>query len=189
MIIRWTPAPWFKPEGPSPFDDLVSILDGSWREAAVEFYADRVHALNHGKRSPMGIQKYLNRTLEARFQAADWYAYKSRFIDDERWIRITFRHQMSLGTDVLDAIRVHRLEGTKVLAIAAAPERFLRVITPNDAAALCSFEKLHSMCATMVGALDDIPLWLGEIRPVSELPGEAERVIRSQRKRGGAEFQ
>ena len=59
------------------------------------------------------------------------------------WLRITFRHQMSLGSDVVDALKVCRKGGMTEAAILAASDQFLDVISPNDARALVSYEKLR----------------------------------------------
>jgi hypothetical protein len=59
-------------------------------------------------------------------------------------VRVTFRHQMSLGSDIIDAIRAHHRAGMELVAIMAASRAFLNVISPNDAAVLTSYEKLKA---------------------------------------------
>lgn len=50
---------------------------------------------------------------------------------------------MSIGSDVLHALKVCRKGGATEVLILAASERFLDVMSPNDARALVSFEKLR----------------------------------------------
>jgi hypothetical protein len=64
----------------------------------------------------------------------------------------------------------------------AASDRFLDVISPNDARALVSFEKLRREVRDLDGCLD-IPLFIGRLEPSSELPAEVAAVLRDARPR------
>jgi hypothetical protein len=120
--------------------------------------------------------------LDAQFEAAGWDTNDGRYRKGEAWVRITFRHQMSLGSDFIDAIRLAKKDGVSHLVIAAASREFLEVISPNDAGALISFEKLVAQTAELNGAID-IPLFLGRLTPISELPPEVEDALLRQRPR------
>ena len=87
---------------------------------------------------------------------------------------------MSLGSDFLDALRVNRKEGVSHLLIAAASSDFLKLISPNDAGALVSFEKLWSQTAELKGVVD-IPLFIGRLTPSSALPREVAAAIARDR--------
>ena len=77
---------------------------------------------------------------------------------------ITFRHQMSLGSDIVDAIKVCKKEGMEVAIILAANRKTLDLVSPNDAAAIVSFKKLQNEILSLDGAID-IPLIIGELTP------------------------
>jgi hypothetical protein len=113
----------------------------------------------------------LNRTIGERFEAAGWDSLDGRYLKNSTWVRVTFRHQMSLGSDILDAVRLHVKESLSQVAILAGESGFLRLVTPNDAAALISFEKLRVAVAELNGVVT-IPLIIGALSPKSDLPPE-----------------
>ena len=73
---------------------------------------------------------------------------------------------MSLGSDIVDAIKVCKKENMKLAVILAANRNTLDLISPNDAAALISFEKLQREILSLDGAID-IPLIYGELTPMT----------------------
>ena len=97
-------------------------------------------------------------------------------------MRITFRHQMSLGSDILDAIKVCKKEGMQQAVILAANKNTLNLISPNDAAVIISFEKLESEIMSLNGALD-IPLLYGELTPISCASSDINDELRKARPR------
>ena len=126
MKVRLESAPWVSAPPNMELEEACAILsDGVWREAAVAFYAERSARLKRGLSAPKGIQAELNRTIEARFRAASWDAMEGRFLKNSTWVRVTFRHQMSLGSDILDAARLHVKDGLSQVAILAAESSFL----------------------------------------------------------------
>jgi hypothetical protein len=76
---------------------------------------------------------------------------------------------MSLGSDLLDAAKLVAREGYDQVSILAAEASFLRLISPKDAQALVSFEKLQISVAELRGVLP-IPLFIGALSPASEVP-------------------
>jgi hypothetical protein len=76
---------------------------------------------------------------------------------------VTFRHQMSLASDLLDALKVAAQEDAEQVAIMAASADALATISPNDQHALTSYEKLRRRCTTSTGCMD-IPLCSGSCR-------------------------
>jgi hypothetical protein len=89
---------------------------------------------------------------------------------------------MSLGSDLLEALRLVKREAVVEVAIFAASRRFLDVVTPNDANTVISFEKLTAACDELVGCLD-FPLFLGLLEPGTDLPPEIEESLRRPRPR------
>jgi len=172
MIVRLQTAPWYKAAPTLELREACEVLgDGVWREAAVNFYAERSARVKRGLSAPKGIQSFLNRTIGERFEAAGWDSLDGRYLKNSTWVRVTFRHQMSLGSDILDAVRLHAKENLSQVAILAAESGFLRLVTPNDAAALVSFEKLRVAVAELEGVVK-IPLIIGALSPTSDLPAE-----------------
>lgn len=176
-------APWHRESPGHLLREAIGIIgDGTWREAATEFYAERATRLRHGKQAPKGIQSFLNAVLRRRFEGSDWDTHRGRFLKGDTWVRVTFRHQMSLGSDFLDALKVVKREGMQQVAILAASRGFLSLVTPNDADVLVSYEKLAIQTADLSGCLD-IPLFIGKLDPKSTLPDEVARAISGRRPR------
>lgn len=172
MRVKLQAAPWTSVPPTTELEEACAILSGGvWRDAAIAFYAQRSARIKRGLSAPKGIQAELNRTIESRFKAAGWDAMDGRFLKDSTWVRVTFRHQMSLGSDILDAARLHVKDGLAQVAILAAEGSFLRIITPNDAAVLVSFEKLKVAVAELDGVIQ-VPLMIGALSPISDLPAD-----------------
>lgn len=154
-----------------------------WREAAEDYYALRLARATSSRPAPKGVQRFLNDILEKRFNEAGWVGSEGRFVSGKKaWVRITFRHQMSLGSDLIEALKVHRREKIDQVAIMAASARFLAVISPNDAAALVSFEKLRIHVMDLIGVFD-IPLFIGKLDQKSSPPPEVRSTLERERPR------
>jgi hypothetical protein len=183
MRVDLRPAPWAQLSATPELDEAIEILaDGTWAEAARDFFTERSAKTALGKRAQKGVQPSLNRVLTRRFEAAGWDAYDGRFMKEATWVRVTFRHQMSLGSDIIDAIRAHHRAGMELVTIMAASRAFLNLISPNDAAALTSYEKLKAEVDSLQGCLD-IPLLVGRLEAQSPLPPEVSRAVTGARKR------
>ncbi len=177
-------APWCDQELAVGDTQLDGTLQGSWKEAALAYAAARTEKLAQGKRPPMGIQPYLNRVIDQRFLDTGWDGEGGRYVRDRTWVRFTFRHQMSLGSDILDAMKVTAGKHADVAIIAAADTAFLKVVSPNDAPVLTSFEKLSTEIRDLAGVIDT-PLVIGRLVPVSALPPATTSIIFGPRPRGG----
>lgn len=151
------------------------IADRLWADSATQFYADRDAKLRMGKRAAKGMQATLNKMLVEKFSSKDWYAEAGYFMKGDTWVRVTFRHQMSLGSDIIDAQKVCARFGVKLAMILAADRSTLNVISPNDAAALVSFEKLEREILDLDGVIS-IPLVYGKLTPLTH----ASRAIENQ---------
>ena len=146
------------------------------------FAAERETKLKAGQSAPKGMQRYLNDVITKRFTSNGWTGGAGYFFKEKTWVRITFRHQMSLGADILDAIKVCKKEGMQQAVILAANRKTLDLITPNDAAAIVSFEKLEREIMNLNGALD-IPLLFGELSPISSASRDIDAELRKARPR------
>ena len=183
MKTRLVSCPWIKPQLTQETIEAINLIkDDVWKEASVLFAAERDTKLKTGKSAPKGMQRYLNELLVKRFTDNGWMGEAGYFFKDKTWVRVTFRHQMSLGSDILDAIKVCKKEGIQQAVILAANRRTLKIISPNDAPAIVSFEKLEKEIMSLNGALD-IPLIIGELSPMSSASEDINNELRKSRPR------
>lgn len=165
MNVRLVAPPWGAPALNEELEEAIKVLnDNIWRDSSIQFYSVRNSKQKMGKSAPKGMQRFLNDVLKERFQSYGWIGEAGYFFKNKTWIRITFRHQMSLGSDILDAIKVCKKENMDVAVIMAANRQTLDLISPNDSAAIVSFEKLQREVVSLDGAID-IPLIIGELTP------------------------
>lgn len=183
MRIRLLAPPWDKPNLTEEALEAIEIIGKDiWKEASIRFSAERDLKIKMGKSAPKGMQRYLNEVLVERFDAYGWEGDAGYFFKNKTWIRATFRHQMSLGSDILDAIKVCKIEGMELAMILAANRSTLDVISPNDAAAIVSFEKLEKEILSLNGALD-IPLLIGELTPMTSASKDINAELKKNRPR------
>ena len=183
MKTRLLASPWAKPQLTRETAEAVELLkDDVWKEASVLFAAERDAKLKLGQSAPKGMQRYLNDVITKRFTSNGWIGEAGYFFKEKTWVRVTFRHQMSLGADILDAIKGCKKEGMQQAVILAAKRKTLDLITPNDAAAIVSFEKLEREIMSLNGALD-IPLLFGELTPLSSASSDINNELRKARPR------
>lgn len=183
MNVRLLASPWTKPQLTQETMEAIELLkDNVWRKASVVFAAERGAKLRLGKNAPKGMQRYLNEVIDYRFTSNGWIGEAGYFVKESTWIRITFRHQMSLGSDILDAIKVCKKEGIQQAVILAANKKTLDLISPNDASAMVSFEKLEREIMSLNGALD-IPLLFGELTPATSASDEINDELKKTRLR------
>jgi hypothetical protein len=149
--------------------EALTLVDGVWREACRHFVAIRASQRQSGSITLFGIQKTINQVLTERFTEAGWLGTESRFRKNTTWVRFTFRHQMSVGSEILDAIKVSNKEGISQCFLISAPNDFLKIISPKDAGSLTSYEKIVNELATLENAIS-VPLILGALVPNSVLP-------------------
>lgn len=183
MRVTLQAPPWGATQPTSELLDAVSLMaDDLWSETALRFYADRAAKLHNSRRAPKGMQAELNKVIAEHFIADGWIGGDGRFAKGRTWIRITFRHQMSLGSDLIDAMKMCKKEHYELAVIMAADGATLRLISPNDAAALTSFEKLRIAIADLEG-VTDIPLLIGCLTPQSAPSANVTRALREDRPR------
>ena len=183
MKTRLVAPPWGAPALTDEAKEAVKIIgDNVWADASVDFYAKRDAKVRAGKRAPKGMQQTLNSILETKFRETGWEGDSGYYVKGETWVCITFRHQMSLGSDIIDAMKVCKKEGIQLAIILAASRNTLDVISPNDAAALVSFEKLEREIIGLDG-VTDIPLIIGELTPSSSASEAINDSLRKSRPR------
>lgn len=183
MKTRLLASPWVKTQMTNETEEAITLLkDDVWKEASVMFAAERETKMRSGRSAPKGMQRYLNDVLFKRFTSNGWTGEAGYFFKGSTWVRITFRHQMSLGSDILDAIKVCKIEGMQQAVILAANRKTLDLISPNDASAIVSFEKLEREILSLNGALD-IPLLYGELTPISSASSDINEELKKARPR------
>lgn len=183
MRVRLVAPPWGKPELTDEAKEAVDILgEDIWAAASVDFYAKREALVRAGKHAPKGMQQTLNSIIDERFSIKGWEGDSGYYVKDSTWVRVTFRHQMSLGSDIVDALKVCKKEGITLAIILAASRESLNIISPNDASALISFEKLQREIVSLNGAMD-IPLLIGELTPKSAASQVIDDALRKERPR------
>ena len=183
MKLRLYAAPWCKPKLTSEATEAVELFaNGLWAEASVKFYAERDAKRSADQRAPKGMQGTLNEMIQERFHDAGWHGDSGYFFKNATWLRVTFRHQMSLGSDIVNALKVCKKEGVELAIIVAADRETLKVVSPNDAGALVSFEKLQAEVQSLEGALD-IPLLYGCLTSSSRASQLIDDEIRKSRPR------
>ena len=184
MRLTYTPAPWTDQVPCDALMELVGVFqEGLWRQAATEYFEEKTKAKQAGKVGPQGVQSFLNRIIDERMEENDWKGGQGRFTKEDAWARVTFRHQMSLEADLIDALYENKRQGASQTAIIAGANDFLRVVSPNDWRALCSDEKFKLACQRLDGCLD-FPLFIGRLEPFSELPKEVAALVNAPRPRG-----
>ncbi len=183
MKLKIVAAPWSVPSLTKEFQEAIEIIgDDVWKDASIRFYATREAKLNNGKPAPKGMQKFINELFDEKFEKAGWDGDSGYYFKNKTWIRITFRHQMSLGSDFINALKVCKKEGIELAVIIAANRETLNIISPNDAGALVSFEKLLNEMMTLDG-VTDIPLMIGELTPLTQASQGINQEILKERPR------
>lgn len=183
MKLKIIAAPWSTPKLTKEFQEAIEIIgDDLWKDASIKFYAAREAKVNNGKPAPKGMQKFINELLDEKFEAAGWDGDSGYYFKNKTWIRITFRHQMSLGSDFINALKVCKKEGVELAVIIAANRETLNIISPNDAGALVSFEKLLNEMMSLDGVVD-IPLMVGELTPLTQASQGINKEILKERPR------
>lgn len=183
MKTRLLASPWVKTQMTDETAEALELLKNDvWKDASVLFAAERETKMKSGRTAPKGMQRYLNEVIIKRFTSNGWMGEAGYFFKNKTWIRVTFRHQMSLGSDILDAIKVCKKEGMEQAVILAANRKTLNLISPNDAAAIVSFEKLEREIMSLNGALD-IPLLYGELTPMSSASSDINEELKKARPR------
>lgn len=168
---------WYKEDLTSESVEAINLLNGVWREACSHFAAATSTKLANGKKAPMGIQQFINELIDERFLESGWEGKDAKFRKGETWVLISFRHQMSLGSDLYNALWLWKRNGVKQALLLAATIDFLRVITPLDANSLTSFERYAGAMSQMTGAFEP-PIIIGALEPNSKLePKVAELVL------------
>ena len=146
----------------NPLSSLNSILTGTWEESNQIFQASNSARIAQNKKKKVGLQSDLNALITQKLIDAGWEGEEGRFFRDGSWIRISFRHYMSQGADLLEAYSVFKRENFKQIALIYGEDAFLKSVWPGGHSALCSYEKAVSMWSQYEEILP-MPLILGKI--------------------------
>lgn len=156
--------------------DISSSISDVWRLSATDYYARHTAAVALKKKVPLGMQKSINQNLNFELPRAGWDGKEGRFWKDNVWLRITFRHGMSIGSDFMDGLLLAYREGVKVAVIAAPSLAFAKLVTPNDGASLVTFEKLEEYFSR-AHPLFQIPLVIGKLSEGGNLERDIQRFL------------
>lgn len=143
-------------------DGIKALIDGAWGNASDLFSARNHVRIEQNRKPKVGKQSDLNVVLEGRFEENGWQGSDGRYFKDLTWIRFSFRHSMSLGSDFLEAFRVHKLEGFQLICLMYADENLLQDIWPSGGQALCSYNKASAYWSQLHSVLE-MPLVLGRL--------------------------
>lgn len=165
---------------PSSFlDSINDELHSIWANAASAFFARHVALNSLPSKQPKGVQAFINECLEETLPEYGWEGGDGRFIKNGVWLRITFRNQMSIGSDFMDALLLAHRENVEALIIAAPSMDFARVITPKDVNSIVTYEKLEEYFAR-ANPLFQIPLAIGRLEAAGNLSPDIQRVLKSR---------
>ena len=160
--------------------EAISLLDGVWTTACGVFATQANLNFSKSKKIPMGIQPFINDEIDERFRKAGWEGKDSKFRKQKTWVSISFRHQMSLGSDLYNALWLWKREGIDQALLLAGNLEFLRVVTPRDATSLTSFERYANAMAQMNGVFNP-PIVIGALEANSKLNIDVARTVMGTR--------
>jgi hypothetical protein len=166
-----------------PEDDRPPSLpyfEGLWGEAAESYAAEFMGKRAVGKPTPRGIQKFLNSSIELKLSELGWSGVDGRFHKGLEWMRVSFRHYTTIGSDILDAARMARVEGFERVTLIAASSDFMSIISPADAKSLCTSEG-YRIQTTLNDFIIDFPMAIGTLEPTSTLDEQVASIVRGAR--------
>jgi hypothetical protein len=152
--------------GVTPSPEILEVehcLEGAWETAVAAFQASNLSRVARGKKPSSGMQSYLTDAIDDGFESAGWVGEDGRYAKNKTWIRVSFRHSMSLGSDFLDAQRQLALEKYEHVAIVYAHQALLKRISPSDGGSLCSFERGALLIHDLEIISPGIHVWLGRL--------------------------
>lgn len=158
----------------------LDYFEGVWADAADDYAAEFMGKRAVGKSTPRGMQRHVNAAVHKRFYELGWEGVDGRYHKGDEWLRVTFRHKMSLGSDLLDAARMFHVEGFKKITLIAATPSFLTTISPADCKVLCSVDDYRAQ-AKLNEFILSIPIGIGTLEPVSVLAPDVTEILRGKR--------
>jgi hypothetical protein len=143
--------------------EVQDCLNGAWDLAAAAFEASNLSKVARGKKPSSGMQAYLTDAIDEGFQSLGWTGEDGRYSKNKSWVRVSFRHSMSLGSDFFDAQKQLKLEKYDQVALVYAHQVLLKRISPKDGGSLCSFERASQLIHDLEIMLPNLPIWLGRL--------------------------
>jgi hypothetical protein len=143
--------------------EVADCLKGAWESASAAFEAANLSRLARGKKPSSGMQAYLTDAIDFGFKSHGWSGSDGRYSKNDTWVRVSFRHAMSLGSDFLDAQRQIQLEDYAQVALVYAHQALLKRISPKDGGSLCSFERAALLVHDVETFSPELPIWIGRL--------------------------
>jgi hypothetical protein len=180
MKVSIQKATWYQEQLSPESVEAIELLSGVWREACSHFAVATATKLAKGMKGPMGIQQFLNDVIDERFLSSGWEGKNAKFRKNDTWVSISFRHQMSLGSDLYNALWLWKRGNVKQILLLAGTLDFLRIVTPLDATSLASFERFAAAMSQMTGAFEP-PMIVGALEPDSRLDKKVAELVFGKR--------
>ncbi len=152
--------------GISPNAEIIEVqncLVGVWDMAASAFEASNLSKVSRNQKPSSGMQAYLTDAIDQGFQSLGWTGDDGRYSKNQTWVRVSFRHAMSLGSDFFDAQKQIKLEKYDQVALVYAHQLLLKRISPKDGGSLCSFERASLFIHDLEFMVPNLPVWLGRL--------------------------
>jgi hypothetical protein len=143
--------------------EIERCLEGAWEAAVAAFQASNLSRLAREQKPSSGMQSYLTDAIDEGFLSSGWVGGDGRYSKGATWVRVSFRHAMSLGSDFMDAQRQINLEKYEQVALLYAHQALLKRISPKDGGSLCSFERAALLIHDLETISPGIPVWLGRL--------------------------
>lgn len=163
MKVQFSSAPWSEVPFTSELHEASQIFsDIVWEEASAKYRFECDTKIAAGLKPPKDVHASLNSIIDAKFKDDEREGCNGYFRKGRTWVRVTFRHKMSLGSDIYSALKVCKKEGVEVAIIIVADKDALHLISPEDANSMMSFEDLQGEVQGLTGVID-IPLLIGQL--------------------------
>lgn len=178
MDINLHHAPWHQEAPSKESQELFEIFGNNfWADVCTHFFAEQVAKKNMGKRLDVGMQRTLNKLLADRFRQFGWDAHAGRFAKADTWVRLIFGNSNTLGADFLEALKESKKNHVQTAILLGADRPTLDLISPTDASSMVSLNKIKREVLELDGIFD-IPLFYGELFPISHACHEIEQAIK-----------
>ena len=97
--------PWGTVEPTIELMEAISLMGDNVIERAFSEYDQESEMRKaEGKGPRPGKQSCVNKVLKEKFQNAGWDCGSSYFKKNGTWIRVSFRHYQTIGSDILEAM-------------------------------------------------------------------------------------
>ena len=123
---------------------LTNLFDNVLEYSVNSYIAYNSFAEKNEQRKLSGLQKTINERVDNLFVNDGWFVVDGRATKDRIQVRITFRHQMSIGTDFIEALKLIADNEVDYCVILVAEYDLVKFISPKDANSLLHYPKLSN---------------------------------------------